>query len=202
MPRRQPHEEQRDDHREERGRIQREGERVAAQRDDHSREGRPHHATEVELGRRERDGGEQVVLGDEVGQHRLVGGDADRGHAPAEEHQHRDPAGPGHVQADQERQQRGEDRLAHGREQHPPAPVDAVGHGPTHGRDKADGYKGGRGHEARPFGLVGDVGDEDPDRDRLHPRPDVRHEGRTPHEREVPLVQGPQRGIGHDPASV
>ena len=166
---RQPHEEEGDDHREEGGRVQREGERVAAEGDDNPGESRPHHATEVELGRRERDGGEQVVLGDEVGQHRLVRGDADRGHAPAEEHERRDPTGPGHVQPDEQREQRGEDRLAHRREQHPPAAVDAVGHGPSDRGEEADRDECRRGHEARPLRLVGDVGDEHPDRDGLHP---------------------------------
>ena len=152
---------------------------------------------QVELGRRQRDGGEQVLGGDEVGHHGLEGREPDRSRSPATEgqdHQHHRRIVAG---GSQHGQHGGEDHLAEGGGDQPPPPVEPVGECPTQGGEQADGDEGCGGHQAGPSRLVGPGEDEHAEGHRLHPRADVRNQGCRPDEREIARPEGAQRGQGH-----
>ena len=68
----------RDDHREEARGVDAERPRVAADADDEPGERGADDPAEVPLRGRQRDRADEVLRGHEVGQHRLVGGEADR----------------------------------------------------------------------------------------------------------------------------
>ena len=176
-----------------------EGERVRPQGQHHPGQRRSDDPAQVPLGRRQGDGAQQVVLGHQVGEDGLVGGEAEGGHAaPAQGHHgqvgRRHRAGGG-----QHRQQHGEDHLAQGGEQQDAPAVGPVGHRAPHRRQQADGQEGGRRHQARPPGLAGELGDEDADGHRLHPRADVGDEGRAPHQGEVAVAEGLERAEAPQP---
>jgi hypothetical protein len=118
---------QRHQHRAERCRVDGEGPRVGAQRDHDAGQGGADDAAQVELGGAQAHGAEQVVGVHEVGQHRLVAGEPERGHAaPAEDAPvHREGGGvaPGVEQG----QQGGEERLPDRGEDQQPAAVHLVG---------------------------------------------------------------------------
>ena len=82
-----------------------------------------------------------------------------------------------------------ERRLTDGRQKHEPTPLHPVGQRAADRRQHPDREEGGGGDEPDPPGLVGDLGDEHPDRDGLHPRAHVGHERRTPHQRELPVAE-------------
>ena len=86
----QPEQHQGHDHRGERGGVDPEDHRVVVREEREPGQRGPDDPAEVELGGRERDGAEQVLLRDQVGHHRLVRGESDRGRgAPEEGEEHR-----------------------------------------------------------------------------------------------------------------
>lgn len=133
----------------------------------------------------------------QVGQHGLVGGKADRGHDPASEHQQGHDPRAGLPGGRQGGQPGGKGGLTSRGDQQPATPVEAVGHGATHRREESDGHKGSRRHQSGPPSLVGTGGNQHTYRHRLHPRPDVGHQGSRPEQGEVAPAQRMQRSKAH-----
>jgi len=123
----QPDGQQGTDHRKEGQGIQGESPGEAAQQDRRPGHGRPDHPPEVPLCGGEGDSAQQLLLGHEVGQDSLVGGEAHSGDAAAGEEDQRDGCGGRRAVRGDHSEQGGEQHRARvGADQQPPA-LDAIG---------------------------------------------------------------------------
>ena len=190
----EPHDRQRRHHGTERHRVHGEDPCRRAGEEHHAGQGGPDDTTHVELRRRQRHRPQQVVGGHQVGDHGLVGREAHRrGHTTEEGDHHQRPrrcmAGGG-----EHRQQGREACLGQRGDDEPPTAVQPVGEHPAHRGEHADGDEGGGRDRPGPQRVVGSGGDHHPQRHGLHPRADVGHQRRAPHQGEVLGAQRPQRG--------
>ncbi len=161
--------------------------------------GGPDDPAQVVLGRRQRDGTEQVLGGHQVGHHGLVGRKADGPRRPAQERQDDQRPGRVVVEAGQYRQHCGERRLSQGGEDQPASTVEPIGQCAAHRRQQADGDEARRRHQPGPSrpGRSGVGVDEDTERHRLHPRAQVGDQAGRPDEGEVPRAERAERCQGH-----
>ena len=91
----------------------------------------------------------------------------------------------------------GEPRFRQGGDDQPAAPVEPVGERTAHRRQQPDGNESGGGHQAGPCRRAGAGVHQHTEGDRLHPRPQVGHQGRRPDEGEVPRAERAERCQGH-----
>ena len=190
----QPDETERQHHGQERGRVGYEGHRVAEGRHGRTGQRRPGDPAEVELGRVERDGGQELGRRHQVGQdglleradqrtRRTLHGDQgdERGRAgPARRHQH-----------GQRQRGRGRSQVADDQDR---APGQPVGQRAADRRQQADRQEPARRHQHRPGRLPGDRDNQRADRDRLHPGADRGDQPGRPQQRERPVPERLQRG--------
>ena len=152
-------------------------------------QGRADHPAEVELRRRERDRCEEVLLVDEVGEHRLVGREPDRGRRPTEEGDEGQEPGD-LVTAEGERgETRCKGRLGQSRDDQPSPAIETVRECASERGEEAVREEAGRSDQTGPARLVGLRRDHHPESDDLHPGAHVRDESSRPDECEVPARQ-------------
>ncbi len=185
----QPDEPERQHHGQERDRVGHERDRIAERRHRRTGQRRPDDTAQVELGRVERDGGQELGLRHQVGEDGLLkradqrtgcalhGDQRDqRGWAgPARRHQHgQQDRGPGRGQVAED-----EDR----------PPGQPVGQRAADRRQQANRQEPADRHQHGPGGLAGVRDDQRTDRDRLHPRPDRGDQARRPQQGERPVPE-------------
>ena len=170
--------------------------------DDDAGERGPDNPPEVVLRRRQRDRALEILDGNEVGQQRGERGEPERGARAVAERDQRDRERRRMPGREHEREQGGEHGLRNSGRHQEPLAREPVGERAAERAEDRDREERGRGHRSRPRRLMGAVGHVEPERDRLHPRADVRHERAGPHARVRRMTERrerarlPARGCG------
>ena len=190
----EPDETERQHHGQERGRVGYEGHRVAERRHRGTGQCRPRDTPEVELGRVERDGRQELGRRHQVGQDGLLERPDQRAGRTlhGDQGDERGRAGPAR------RYQRGQHQCGRRRsqvadDQHR-APGQPVGQRAADRRQQADRQEAARRHQHGPCRLAGVRDDQCAHRDRLHPGADRGDQARGPQQRERPVPERLQRG--------
>lgn len=190
----QPDEAEGQHHGQERGCVGHEGDRIAERRYRRPGQRRTGDPTEVELGRVERDGGQELSRRHQVGQDGLLErADQRAGRALHGDQRHqRGRAGParGHQHGQQQGAARG-GQVAQDQDRPPGQPV---GQRPADRRQQADRQEPARRHQHGPGGFPGVGDDQGTDRDGLHPGPDRGDQARRPQQGEGPVPERLQPG--------
>ncbi len=181
-------EQHRDDGKEARS-VDREGPRVATGGDDDPGERRADDPPEVPLRRRERDGTDELLLRDEVGEDRVEGREAERLGAAGEEHDPGDDPGRRRAGGGEEREDPGQHRLDARRREEQTAARPAIGECTAERSDERGGDEVRGGDESGPRRLARGLLHEDPDGHRFHPRADVGDERAAPQQGELSMAE-------------
>ena len=191
--RREPDEGERDHDREKRRRVGLESHRIAECGHRGPGQGRAGDAAEIELGGIERDGGQELRLGHQVRQDRLLEGPDQGGRRPLQRDQQDERGRVVVTGGHQRREHDGARRRGEVPDDEYRPPRQPVGQGAADRRQQADGQECSGGDQDGPGRLAGLRDDQGADGDGLHPGSDIGNEPRRPKQREAAMPERPQR---------